>query len=206
MTSASKGTERELFVEVFLKNVLPPGYRFGTGDITDVNGHRTGQIDVVIEHASIPSFPLVGATIPRLYLAEGVAVAIEVKSDLTKQWDEALSTAKSVAALCPKHGHRVPLVVIGYKGWKSAETLLRHAQEANDVGAGLSAVISIDPAHYVGTLAVPKSVPRPPIPGFPNVKQPPLIQLEPTTFRGQDEFALFCLLMHIHASTTPLLA
>jgi len=36
---------------------------------------------------------------PRLYLAEGVAATIEVKSNLASQWDEALATAKKVKEL-----------------------------------------------------------------------------------------------------------
>jgi hypothetical protein len=44
MSNASKGYEREGFVNNFLANVLPPLYRFGTGDATDENGHKAGSL------------------------------------------------------------------------------------------------------------------------------------------------------------------
>ncbi len=40
MSNASKGYEREGFVN----NFLPPLYRFGTGDATDENGHKAGSL------------------------------------------------------------------------------------------------------------------------------------------------------------------
>jgi hypothetical protein len=47
--SANRGTEREAFLLAFLSQVLPPIYRAGTGEITDIAGNRSGQVDVVIE-------------------------------------------------------------------------------------------------------------------------------------------------------------
>ena len=38
MSSASKGSERELFIREFLAKVFPPHIRFGSGDITDAKG------------------------------------------------------------------------------------------------------------------------------------------------------------------------
>ena len=54
LSSSSKGYECETFISLFLSEVLPPIYRFGTGEITDslMNGdpsRRSGQIDIVIE-------------------------------------------------------------------------------------------------------------------------------------------------------------
>jgi hypothetical protein len=45
MSAASKGREREGFVNQFLRACHPPIYRFGTGDITDSDNRRSGQID-----------------------------------------------------------------------------------------------------------------------------------------------------------------
>ena len=59
MSAASKGREREGFVNQFLRACHPPVYRFGTGDITDSDNRRSGQADVVVE------YPF-GATRPRL--------------------------------------------------------------------------------------------------------------------------------------------
>ncbi|WP_146747999.1 DUF6602 domain-containing protein [Achromobacter sp. HZ01] len=98
LSSASKGHERELFVNTFLSQIFPPNYRFGSGDIIDGHTKKSGQVDIVIEYANFMSFPyLFGG--PRLYLAEGVAAAIETKSNLGGQWDEALATATKIKEL-----------------------------------------------------------------------------------------------------------
>lgn len=98
MSAASKGTERELFVHAFLSRMFPPHFRFGSGDITDSEENKSGQIDVVIEYPNLYSFPLCQCG-PRLYLAEGVAVALEIKSDISKQWSEVETTAKNIKTL-----------------------------------------------------------------------------------------------------------
>ncbi|WP_373867562.1 DUF6602 domain-containing protein [Shewanella xiamenensis] len=49
MTNATKGSEREFLVDLFLSNVLPNQYRFGSGDITDQKSNRSGQVDIVVE-------------------------------------------------------------------------------------------------------------------------------------------------------------
>src|SRR4051794_15735815 len=85
MSSASKGTERQAFIDQVLREVLPPVYRFGTGDATDVSGYRSGQPNVVVEYPFAPNLPLGGPS-SRLYLAEGVAAVIEVKSNVADQW------------------------------------------------------------------------------------------------------------------------
>jgi len=98
MSTASRGTERELFVSSFLAQVFPPTVRFGSGDITDVRHRVSGQVDVIVEAPALFSFPaIVGG--PRLYLAEGVAAAIEVKSNISAQWAEVVKKVKSVREL-----------------------------------------------------------------------------------------------------------
>ena len=98
MSSSSKGKEREQFINLFLSNVLPLPYRFGTGDITDFNSRRSGQADVVVEYPFLPSVPSIGGDV-RLYLAESVAAVVEVKSDVAGQWEEAVQTAKNIKIL-----------------------------------------------------------------------------------------------------------
>lgn len=99
MSSSTKGSEREFFVDLFLSNVLPIPYRFGSGDITDTYSNKSGQIDVVVENPFLPSFPTLGSKNSRLYLVEGVSCAIEVKSNLQNQWNEVRKTLEKVKNL-----------------------------------------------------------------------------------------------------------
>ena len=97
-SSSSKGSERELFVSRFLSQIFPPIYRFASGDITDIYEQISGQIDIVAEHPLMCSFPTVENS-PRLFLAESVAFAIEVKSSLGRQWTQVLRTARKLKSL-----------------------------------------------------------------------------------------------------------
>jgi hypothetical protein len=129
LSSATIGQERASFIDEFLKGVLPPVYRFGTGDATDANGAKSGQLDVVVEFPFAPSLPVVGAGQTRLYLAESVAAVIEVKSDLSGQWSDAVRTSNQLAQLVRSYGStmsfgsppqpRIPLFAVGYTGWST---------------------------------------------------------------------------------------
>ncbi len=131
LSSATQGREREAFVRLFLAEMLPAVHRFGSGDITDARGEKSGQVDVVIESPFLPSLHSLG--LERLYLAESVGAALEVKSDLGKKWDEVLETARAVKRLTRtarvtgmyggRPSTRIPLFAVGYTGWKSLETL-----------------------------------------------------------------------------------
>lgn len=142
MSSASKGREREIFVNAFLSNIFPPAFRFGNGEIIDSNGQKSGQLDIVIEYPFFPSIPTFSLPEPRLYLADGVAAVIEVKSDLTNQWQEVNATATKLKEIkrsqkltifgnsitsekpIPSLAYRnIPFFAVGYNGWKQKETL-----------------------------------------------------------------------------------
>lgn len=143
MSSATKGEERAAFIGEYLSKVLPPIYRFGSGDVTDANGEKSGQLDVVIEYPFFPSLSSVGAGQTKLYLAESIAAAIEVKSNLSNQWSEATRTAKALSSVHrefgvtlnsvrggftigvpkPRKETCIPLFVVGYTGWSSVDTL-----------------------------------------------------------------------------------
>jgi hypothetical protein len=154
LSSATKGTERATFIDEFLSKVLPPHYRFGDGDATDQDGHRSGQLDVVIEYPWIPSLPVVGATRSRLYLAEGIAAVIEVKSNLAKQWQEVLQTASQLEPLRRKYKggltagwqptERIPLFAAGYTGWKTIDVLKKHLADGP-----IDGILVIDPGLFV---------------------------------------------------------
>lgn len=154
LSSSSKGTEREAFIDDFLSKVLPPSYRFGTGDATDAYGARSGQLDVVVEHPIAPSLPSVGSPKSRLYLAESIAAVIEVKSDASTQWQEALRTAQQLTPLKRSFGSmmvmgvspqlQIPLFVIGYKGWTDIETLKRQLNAHPEIAG----ILIIDPGLF----------------------------------------------------------
>ena len=151
MSASTKGIERQSFIEDFLSKVLPPVYRFGTGDATDANGDRSGQLDVVIEYPFSPSLPSVSggvsSTTTRLYLAESVASVVEVKSDVAGQWSEAQRTAASLATVQRSFGAtmtmgrppkpRIPLFVAGYIGWKTTDALVRNLDASPDIAGVL---------------------------------------------------------------------
>ena len=99
LSSATKGAERELFVELVLRNVLPPHVRLGPGDIVDAAKRTSGQVDIVLESTMSLSFPSTVVSGPRLYLAEGVVAVIEVKSDLRNQWRSVVRKVHSLQEL-----------------------------------------------------------------------------------------------------------
>jgi hypothetical protein len=154
MSSASKGTERAAFVDDFLAGVLPPVYRFGTGDAIDSTGRRSGQLDVVVENPFMPSLPLLSGS-TRLYLAEGVAAVVEVKSDVASQWDSVLATRQQLEPLRRTFGRglmmgqgplppAIPLFAVGYVGWKTPETVAERLKDGQIAG-----VLVIDPGVFV---------------------------------------------------------
>lgn len=156
LSSASKGSEREFFVDNVLSNVLAPPFRVGSGDITDSSARRSGQSDIVIEYGNSISFPLNSSKSSRLYLAEGVCAVIEIKSDLTSQWEEALKSHKALAPLqraysgsisrgvIPKN---IPHFAVGYKGWKNQNTLKQKLEETSMEG-----ILVLDPPLYYGKM------------------------------------------------------
>jgi hypothetical protein len=150
LSPASKGQERQAFIEDFLAKVLPPIYRFGTGDATDAAGNRSGQLDVVVEYPFAPSLPAIGSGKTRLYLAESVAAVVEV----TSQWEEVVRTATQLAPLrryfptaitMGNLSESIPLLVAGYTGWKEVATAQRHLQQAPNIAG----VLVIDSGIFV---------------------------------------------------------
>jgi hypothetical protein len=158
LSASSRGAERQAFIHHFLEKVLPPAFRFGSGDATDTNGNRSGQLDVVIEYPFAPALPVVpGDT--RLYLAEGVAAVVEVKSNAANQWHEAERTAAQLAPLRRSFwgqftmgfspSETIPLFVAGYTGWKTLETVRQKVEENSDIAG----VLVIDHGLFVSSHA-----------------------------------------------------
>jgi hypothetical protein len=144
LSSASKGYDREIFISLFLSEVLPTIYRFGTGDITDAlknddASRQSGQIDIVIEMPWAPSFPAIVGTGARVYPAETVGTAIEVKSNLSSQWTKVIRKATALEPLRQrlsgiavengelsvknKTDEPIPFYAVGYEGWSTMDTI-----------------------------------------------------------------------------------
>lgn len=159
MSNATKGNEREAFINGFLSQVLPPHFRFGSGDATDQKGTRSGQLDIVVEYPFVPSLPIVAGRTPRLYLAEGIVAVIEVKSNIADQWKEVESTARRLATLArdysykdgvtvgPRALERIPLYAVGYTGWKTFKPVKTRVSVKN----GINGVLVIDEGHFFGS-------------------------------------------------------
>ncbi|MEX0518313.1 DUF6602 domain-containing protein [Raoultella planticola] len=95
--SAVKGEARSKFINDYLKNAIPNGLRISTnGVIIDNQNNSTGELDIIIENGFFPNIPYVGADSARLFFAEGVSAVIEVKSNISGQWNEAISTGSKL--------------------------------------------------------------------------------------------------------------
>jgi len=156
LSSATKGNEREMFLNSFLKEVMPPPFRFGNGDATDSYGEKSGQLDIVVEYPFLPSLPTPQSS-SRLYLAESIATVIEVKSNLQSQWSDVLATASKLSCLRknyltsmsfgekpqPPFDKKIPLFAVGYTGWKNLGTVLEKLRDSDVAG-----ILVIDSGIY----------------------------------------------------------
>ena len=150
LSSHSKGFERETFISSFLSMVLPPLYRFGTGEVVDGSNDPSGQLDIVVETPFMPSLPLPGAELsPRLYPPEAVAVAIEVKSDIDTQWDRIKVASEKLGKFERRFGSvmimgelpkQIPYFAVAYKGPKKLQTLWDRLK----VHPGISGVLIVE--------------------------------------------------------------
>ncbi|EPJ2749093.1 DUF6602 domain-containing protein [Vibrio parahaemolyticus] len=131
-TSPILGAEREIVTKQLLTHILPPLYRVGSGAIVDEAGTQTGHIDAIIEQPFSLSFPIASDS-NRLYVADAVGAAFEVKSDLNVQADDALTKVKEIKNIKRheiQNGElyfddtlRIPTFIIGFKGQKKQETI-----------------------------------------------------------------------------------
>jgi hypothetical protein len=130
-TTPVQGDEREVVIRELLQLILPVSYRLGKGAIIDPHGHETGQVDAVFEKPFSLSFPISSET-NRIYLADNVAAAFEIKSDLYRQAGEAVEKAREIKELRrkPTEGKivlydelYVPTFIIGFKGYKTVKSL-----------------------------------------------------------------------------------
>ena len=107
-----------------------------------MEGNCSGQMDVVIENAFLPSLPS-GIPSERLYLAEGVATVLEIKSpfparddikgiierlnQLQRRWGNCIFRAE-------KPPQEIPYYVVSYTGPKSESSGKSFLTETNAYG------------------------------------------------------------------------
>lgn len=137
LPNATAGSEREAFLREFLRKIYPAHHRFSTGAITDSSGAISGQIDIAVEYGFGPSFAM-PSTEERLFLAESIALAIEVKSNLSSQWEEVQASVKKVKRLNRQFetlmvfgsppGPKIPYIAIGYTGHKTIDGLAKRLE------------------------------------------------------------------------------
>jgi hypothetical protein len=128
------GAEREIFHKELLSKILPNNYRVGAGTITDSFGKETGQIDAVIELPFSLSFPI-SSVENRLYLADTIGAAFEIKSNLYNQWDDAISKIIEIRELSRYNikkdefamldDLKIPSFIISYKGFNNLDTIFK---------------------------------------------------------------------------------
>lgn len=142
LPNAVIGAEREAFIREFISKVFPPHYRFVGGSIIDsLSEQISGQVDIAVLLPSAPSFPMPSAGDQRLVLAENVGAVIEVKSNISTQWDQVLETTRKIRLLKKfmRKGENegelivadIPVIAVGYNGWKDVRSLKEHWQKEN---------------------------------------------------------------------------
>lgn len=131
-TAPIVGAEREAVKKELLSVILPPGYRIGSGTIVDARDGDSGQVDAVIEQPFSLSFPI-ASDVNRLYLAQTVAAAFEIKSDLDNQGQAAMAKVEKIRRRLKKEikddeivmfdRHAIPTFIVGYTGPKTIQTV-----------------------------------------------------------------------------------
>ena len=125
---------RRVLTEQFLRPLFSAHLRFTCGRNTDASGVLTEQIDLIIEHGFMPSFPLHDGT-SRLVLAEAAALVIEVADHLGED-DERLrevcshikQLSRDIKPIVKYQGapsDRVPVMVVFFQGPDELEDLQR---------------------------------------------------------------------------------
>ncbi|MFB2834028.1 hypothetical protein [Floridanema evergladense] len=117
------------------------------------------RIAVAVEYGFSPSFPM-PLTEERLLLAESVALVIEVKSDLNKQWHQIEETTRKVKVLkrtlkaVTIEGDdppplSIPVIAVGYNGYSTIEGLSKRL-ESTPLECRPDGALVIDSGCFVG--------------------------------------------------------
>lgn len=135
LPDARQGWQSKLFLAEFLNKVFPGPDRFSTGSVMDSDGNLATEVDIAVIHPNAPSFPMSGPSQDRLLMAEGVAMIIEVCSDLSTHLAAIGSTVRRIRRLKRRTdqlitpGRRfpeqIPVVAVGYDGFQDFDRLRR---------------------------------------------------------------------------------
>lgn len=125
---------RQVLIAHFLQPLFSAHRRFTAGRITDATGVLTEQLDLIIEHGFMPSFPLHDGT-SRLVLAEAVALVIEVADRpgeddayLREVFSHIRQLSRQIKPAIKYQGapsDRVPVMAIFFQGPDELEDLQR---------------------------------------------------------------------------------
>lgn len=125
---------RQLLIEQFLRPLFSAHRRFTSGRITDATGVLTEQLDLIVEHGFMPSFPLHDGT-SRLVLAEAAALVIEVADQpgpddgyLREVCSHIKQLRRDIKPTVKHQGapsDRVPVMVVFFQGPEEVEELQR---------------------------------------------------------------------------------
>lgn len=157
-TTPVQGDEREVVIRELLALVLPQSYRLGKGPIIDCSGSKTGQVDAVFEKPFSLSFPISSNT-NRLYLADSVAAAFEIKSNLYQQADASMAKTAEIKKLRrePSEGPIVlydelfvPVFIIGFKGYKKVDSVIEKFLPNARAADQVNGVLIIEDGVFVG--------------------------------------------------------
>lgn len=158
LTTPAPGREREDFVDIFLRNCVPQGFRFGTGQAVDGNGNESNQLDVVIESTFAPSVPLLGSTNVRLYPVESICAVVEIKSNVAEKWSDVILNYTSVESLrtgsmggsgmdeSRLRSDLVAYFAVGYKGWEKENTLI---EKWTSAGTKFDCILQLSPLMII---------------------------------------------------------
>ena len=125
---------RRVLIEQFLRPLFSAHRRFTSGRITDATGVLTEQLNLIIEHGFMPSFPLDDGT-SRLVLAEAVALVMEVADqpgdddaglrELCSHIKQLRRDIKPTIKYQGAPSDRVPVMVVFFQGPDELEDLQR---------------------------------------------------------------------------------
>ena len=125
---------RQVLIAHFLRPLFSAHRRFTAGRITDATGLLTEQLDLIMEHGFMPSFPL-HDDINRLVLAEAVALVIEVAdqpgeddASLREVFSHIKQLSRDIKPTIQFQGapaERVPVMAVFFQGPEELEDLQR---------------------------------------------------------------------------------